>query len=159
VLKKLKIMKKTIEVLLLKNLNSDDRKGQIIKVSSGFAKFLISQQFAVLKTKAHEQELDKVKEQKRQQEEQFHIQMTHLREQLEKVTLFFTLKKHHDKIFGAISSKEIIRKLFNEHQITIHKDVFTKFELLKSEGMHKLILKLSPKVIAILKVNLQIIDE
>ena len=98
-----------MEVIFIKDLKNQGRKGDIKNVKDGYAEnFLIKNGYAVLKTKENLTKLAKEKAKKEAADEIRHKEALELQEKLSKVVLEFKVKTGaFDKVFGSISVKQI----------------------------------------------------
>ena len=143
-----------MEVIFLKDLKGQGKKGDIKQVKDGYAmNFLIKNKYAVQKTTdtLHTLELSKKQEQKLDEENK--VKANILKERLEKEVIKFTVKTgEHDKVFGSISVKQIKEKLINydidKKQIIIDSPI-------TSLGYHYVSIVLYKDIIAKVKVLLE----
>ena len=113
-----------MQVIFIKDLKGQGKKGEIKEVKDGYAiNFLIKRGFAIKKT---EGSLNKLKEQNEKDKAldlKNRDDALKLKEKLENITLNFKVKTSKDKMFGSISNKqikdELIKMGFNisKHQI------------------------------------------
>ena len=98
-----------MEVIFIKDLKNQGKKGQIKNVKDGYAEnFLIKNGYAVLKTKENLSKLHHEQSKKAALDEQNKKDALLLKEKIEKVVLEFKMKTGAaDKVFGSISSKQI----------------------------------------------------
>ncbi len=101
-----------MQVIFLKDLKGQGKKGEIKEVSDGYAiNFLIKKGYALKKT---EGSLNKLKEQKENDkilDEKNREEALKLKDKLEKVTINFKVKSKDEKMFGSISTKQIKEEL------------------------------------------------
>lgn len=143
-----------MEVIFIKDLKGQGKKGDIKQVKDGYAmNFLIKNKYAVQKTtdSMHNLELSKKQEQKLDNENR--AKANELKEKLEKEVLKFQVKTgEHDKVFGSISVKQIKEKLINydidKKQIIIDSPI-------TSLGYHYVSIVLYKDIIAKVKVLLE----
>ena len=146
-----------MEVILLADVKKVGKKGQIIKVSDGYARnFLIPQKLAVAAT-THQREIKEANDIKEKEEYQANKQKAiELKEQLEQLHIVTYAKSGaNGAMFGAISTKEIARTLEEEHKIKIDKKKFIGETNIKTFGVTKLKLELFKDVIATLTVEVK----
>ena len=101
-----------MQVIFLKDLKGQGKKGEIKEVSDGYAiNFLIKKGYALKKT---EGSLNKLKEQKENDkilDEKNREEALKLKDKLEKITINFKVKSKDRKMFGSISTKQIKEEL------------------------------------------------
>lgn len=102
-----------MQVIFLKDLRGQGKKGEIKEVADGYAmNFLIKKGFAVKKTEASLNKLNIENENNRLLDEKMTKEAKELAKKLEKVTITFTAKAgKEDRMFGSISSKQIKEEL------------------------------------------------
>ncbi len=102
-----------MQVIFLKDLKGQGKKGEIKEVSDGYAiNFLIKKGYAIKKTEGSLNKLKEQKEKDKEQDEKNRDNALKLKEKLEKVTLNFNVKSSKDgRMFGSISTKQIKEEL------------------------------------------------
>ena len=143
-----------MEVIFIKDLKNQGKKGQIKNVKDGYAEnFLIKNGYAIKKTKENLSKLNHELEKKKQEDENNKKEALLLKEKLSKVTLEFKVKTGEgDKVFGSISVKqikdELLKKGFNieKNQIDINNPI-------SSLGFHNVNINLYPEIIGQIKVH------
>ena len=142
-----------MQVIFLKDLRGQGKKGDIKEVSDGYAmNFLIKKGYAVKKTETSLNKLNKEIENNKVLDEKNTKEAKEYAKKLEKITLTFHAKAGKmDKMFGSISTKQIKEELdklgfsidkkqidmeaintFGYHDVTInlYKDVIGKIRVL-----------------------------
>nr|YP_010502392.1 50S ribosomal protein L9 [Grateloupia turuturu]UXC96805.1 50S ribosomal protein L9 [Grateloupia turuturu] len=117
-------MKKNIHVILKKTMPKLGQEGKAINVSPGYAfNYLIPNRIASLATKGTLKHANMLTEIQNQKKEIIKIKATELQKQLREITKISIKRKTGDKqyIFGNISSKEIIEKIFKYIGIKLDK--------------------------------------
>ena len=143
-----------MEVIFIKDLKNQGKKGQIKNVKDGYAKnYLIKNGYAVIK---NQQNLMILKHEEKKKEEQDELNRNKAKEQkeiLEKITLEFKVKTGtNDKVFGSISAKQIKDKL-QEQNINIDKKMIDIINPISSLGYHNINIVLYQDVIATIKIH------
>ena len=102
-----------MQVIFLKDLKGQGKKGEIKEVSDGYAKnFLIAKGYAVKKTETSLNKLQRENDENKRLDEENTKKAQEMVKKLEKLTLKFTAKAGKmDKMFGSISSKQIKEEL------------------------------------------------
>ena len=98
-----------MEVIFIKDLKNQGKKGQIKNVKDGYAQnFLIKNGYAVAKTKENLSKLEHENAKKAEEDKNNKQVAEELKQKLEKVVLEFKVKTGEgDKVFGSISQKQI----------------------------------------------------
>lgn len=143
-----------MEIILTKDVKKQGKKGDILTVKDGYGKFLIQSGSAVLKTETSKNILDKENKEKELKEKELIEECTKLKKDLEKITLVFKVKTgKDDRVFGSISSKQIIESLKDKGYNISKKQV--NMESINTLGFHNVELNLHKKVVANIKVKLE----
>lgn len=143
-----------MEVIFIKDLKNQGKKGQIKNVKDGYAEnFLIKNGYAVLKTKENLSKLNH--ELKKKEELDLENQKTAktLKEKLDKVVLEYKVKTGEgDKVFGSISIKQIKEEL-EKKGYKIEKSMIEHTSI-ATLGFHNVNITLYPNIVATVKVHL-----
>ncbi len=144
-----------MEVIFIKDLKNQGKKGDVKKVADGYAQnFLIKNGFAIAKTNENIKHLEYEKKKKNIKEQEDIELANKLKEKLSNETIEFKVKVgEHDKVFGSISVKQIKEEL-SKKGYKIDKNQIDNSKSISSLGFHNIELKLHPKVIAKLKIHL-----
>ncbi len=143
-----------MEVIFIKDLKNQGKKGQIKNVKDGYAEnFLIKNGYAVKKTKENLSKLNHELEKKKQEDENNKKEAIKLKEKLSKVTLEFKVKTGEgDKVFGSISVKQIKDEL-EKQGYKIEKNQIDVVNPIASLGFHNININLYPEIIVQVKVH------
>ena len=144
-----------MQVIFLKDLKGQGKKGEIKEVADGYAtNFLIKKGYAVTKTETSLNKLNIEKENNRLLDEKNTKEARELSKKLEKVVITFKAKAGAgDKMFGSISSKQIKEELdklgyhFDKKQISS--------EVINSFGFHNVEINLYKNITGIIKVEVR----
>ena len=143
-----------MNIILTKDVKKQGKKGDILTVRDGYGKFLIQNGSAVLKTETSKNILDKENKERELNEKKLIEECNKLKKKLEKLTLVFKVKTgKDDRVFGSISSKQIIEELKNKGYNISKKQV--NMESINSLGFHNVEIILHKKVSAEIKVKLE----
>lgn len=144
-----------MKVIFLQDVKGKGKKGEIKNVSDGFAKnFLLPQKMAVEATAAN---LNAAKG--KQESIQYHKDMEEdnakkLAEKIAQISLNISAKAgENGKLFGSVTSKEIVEELLGAHHIKIDKKKLVLPDGIKTLGTTEVEIKLHPGVSAKLKVS------
>ena len=143
-----------MEVIFIKDLKNQGKKGQVKEVKDGYAQnFLIKNGYAVKKKKENLQKLN-YELAKKEKENQANKQAAlELKEKLAKVVLEFKVKTGEgDKVFGSISVKQIKDEL-NKKGYKVEKSAIKLDTTISSLGFHNVDLELYNDVIATVKIH------
>ena len=143
-----------MEVIFIKDLKNQGKKGQIKNVKDGYAEnFLIKNGYAVIKNKENLAKLEREKSNKAKEDAAAKQQATELKKELDKVILEFKVKTGEgDKVFGSISVKQIKDEL-NKKGFKVEKSAIKLDTTISSLGFHNVDLELYNDVIATVKVH------
>ena len=143
-----------MEVIFIKDLKNQGKKGQVKNVKDGYAEnYLIKNGYAVKKTKENLQKLNYELAKKEKENQENKKQAMDLKEKLAKVVLEFKVKTGEgDKVFGSISVKQIKDEL-NKQGYKIEKSAIKLNNTISSLGFHNVDLELYNDVIATVKVH------
>lgn len=112
-----------MKVILLEDVKKVGKKNEVVDVSDGYARnFLIVKKLAVAVSNTSMDVLNAQKQADREHELELEKRANLLKERLENITLNFKVKVGNGgKVFGSVSSKQIVEKLKKEYDIVIDK--------------------------------------
>ena len=144
-----------MKVILLEDVKSLGKKGEIVNVSDGYARnFLFSKKLGL---EANSKNLNDLKLQKAHDEkvaQQIYEEALAFAEDIKKMEIKTTLKSGEGgRVFGSISSKEIAAEVKKQYKVDIYKKKMQLQEPIRSLGVHIVPIRLHPKVTAELKVK------
>ena len=144
-----------MEVIFIKDLKNQGKKGEIKTVKDGYAEnFLINKGYAIKATKENIDKLNQDKAKAKEDDEKKKLEARKLKEKLEKVVLTFKVKTGEgDKVFGSISLKQIKDELRKEGY-SFEKQQIKLLDSLDSLGFHNVELTLYKDITAKVKVHL-----
>lgn len=144
-----------MEVIFIKDLRGQGKKGDIKNVSDGYAKnYLIKNGYAVLKTKEELVRLEKANANKLAEDKANKEKAKELKKKLDEVTIEFKVKTgEYDKVFGSISVKQIKEEL-NKLGYKIDKNQIMLEVPISILGFHKVEVELYSNIKANIKVHL-----
>ncbi len=143
-----------MEVIFIKDLKNQGKKGEIKEVKDGYAKnFLIKNGYAVMKNETSLKELKRNLNNEKKLDEENRIKANKLKESLEKEKYKFKVKTGtSDKVFGSVSIKQIKEKLDEKYDIS--KNQIMLDSPLTSLGYHKVCINLYKDINAIINIEL-----
>ena len=143
------------DLIFIKDLKNQGKKGQIKNVKDGYAQnFLIKNGYAVVKTKENLSKLEHEKAKKAEEDKSNKQQAEELKQKLEKVVLEFKVKTGEgDKVFGSISQKQIKDEL-QAQGFKIEKNQIDNSKQISSLGFHNVDITLYAGITGTIKVHL-----
>ena len=143
-----------MEVIFIKDLKNQGKKGQIKEVKDGYAEnFLIKNGYAIKKNKENISKLNHEMAKKEKETEEKIKEATELKEKLSKEILEFKVKTGNgDQVFGSISIKQIKEEL-TKKGYKIEKSMININNAIDSLGFHNIDINLYPNITAIVKVH------
>lgn len=146
-----------MKVILMQDVKSVGKKGDVVEVSDGYAKnFIFKKKLGV---EADAKNLNDLKLKKANDEKVAAQNLADAKEfasVLEETTVVVKLKAGEGgKTFGSVSSKEIAAEAKNQHNIDIDKKKIVLNEAIKNFGVFEVPVKLHPQVTATLKVKVE----
>ena len=144
-----------MQVIFLKDLKGQGKKGEIKEVADGYAtNFLIKKGYAVKKTETSLNKLNIEKENNRLLDENNSKEARELSKKLETIVVTFKAKAGNgDRMFGSISNKQIKEELdkmgyhFDKKQI--------KSETINSFGFHNVEIELYKNITGTIRVEVR----
>ena len=143
-----------MEVIFIKDLKNQGKKGQIKNVKDGYAEnFLIKNGYAVKKTKENLSKLNHEIAKKEKETEEKKVEATKVKETLSQLVLEFKVKTGEgDKVFGSISQKQIKEEL-EKKGYKIDKNQIDITNPISSLGFHNVEINLFNDITATIKVH------
>ena len=143
-----------MEVIFIKDLKNQGKKGQVKNVKDGYAEnYLIKNGYAVKKTKENLLKLNQEQTKKAKEDAANKEEAQLLKEKLSKVTLEFKVKTGEgDRVFGSISIKQIKDELAKQGY-KIEKSSIELTNNISSLGFHNVNINLYPEITAQIKVH------
>ena len=144
-----------MKVILIEDVKSLGKKGEIVSVSDGYAKNkLIPGRLAL---EANGRNMNDLKLQKQHEEkvaqENFEAAKALAKELEGKVVKVSVKSGEGGKVFGSVSSKEVAKAASDQLGLELDKKKMQMDEAIKTLGYHDVTIKLHPKVSAVLRVN------
>lgn len=147
-----------MKVILLQDVKSVGKKGELVNASEGYAKnFLFPKKLAVEATKSNlnDFELKQKSEEKRKQEELENAQK--IAENLKEQVVTIKVKTGgNGKLFGSVTNKEVADAIVEQTKQDIDKKKVSIGDPIKMIGERTATIKLHPKVTA--EVTIKIIE-
>ena len=144
-----------MKVILLEDVKKVGKKGSIVEVSDGYGtNFLIPRKLAVLATKTS-LEIKKVQDDNKAKEEEIKKEKA-IELKTKIIELVLELKAgigKEGKLFGAISSKEIVEEYKKQFNIELDKRKFINFNPINTLGYVKIEIELYKDIIGVITVH------
>ena len=142
-----------MEVIFIKDLRNQGKKGQIKNVKDGYAEnFLIKNGYAVIKNKENLAKLNHELKKKEELDQENKKTAEELKKKLDKETIEFKVKTGEgDKVFGSISIKQIKEEL-EKKGYKIEKSRI-EHTTISSLGFHNVDINLYANITATIKVH------
>ncbi len=148
-----------MEIILLQDVKALGKKGEIVKVSDGYARnFILPKKLGLEATKQNLYDLNtqKAAEEKRQKE--ILEEAKSFGRKLEELTINLSIKAGEGgKTFGSVSTKEITEAAKKQFHLDIDKKKLVLNDPIKHAGTYTIPVKLHPQVTAELKVKVEAI--
>ena len=144
-----------MKVILLCDVKKVGKKGDVIEVSDGYgANYLIPNKLAVKATKTSMEIKQKQDDDEAQRQETLKQEAIVLKGKMENLTLELKAKTGKDgKMFGAISSKQIVEEYKKQFDIELDKRKFVDTNSVSNLGYTKLKIELYKNVIGTIIVH------
>ncbi len=146
-----------MKVILLEDVKSLGKKGEIVNVSDGYARnFVLPKHVGVEATEKNKNELKLQKQHEDKLAAERLAQAKELAVKLDGLTIEVSMKAgENGKVFGSVASKEIAEQASKQHGLSLDKKKIVLEEPIKSFGMHDVSIKLHPEVTGTLHVKVK----
>ncbi|WP_026517502.1 50S ribosomal protein L9 [Butyrivibrio sp. MC2021] len=143
-----------MQVILLQDVKTLGKKGEIVKVSDGYAKnYVIPQKLGVEATDKNKNELKNQQKRDSIVAQQQLDEAKAFGEKIGEKTVQVTMKAGEGgRVFGSVSSKEIVSEAEKQFGFKLDKKKLQMPEPIKAFGTYEIPVKLHPQVTATLKV-------
>ncbi len=143
-----------MEVIFIKDLKNQGKKGQIKNVKDGYAEnFLIKNGYAIIKNAENLKKLKYEQAKKEAEDKENKKKSEEIAKDLEKEVLEFVVKTgSQDKVFGSISVKQIKDEL-TKKGYKIEKSQIDLSSAISALGFHNININLYPGVVAKVKIH------
>ncbi|WP_434333075.1 50S ribosomal protein L9 [Mycoplasma capricolum] len=145
-----------MKVIFLKDVPGQGKKNEIKEVSDGYARnYLLPNQLVKIATNNSVKTLKEHLKADQEEKELAKAQTKQIKKTLEELTLHFKLQTNDDKVFGNISSQDIVNQLKDLHRIELDKKKFIRFKNINKIGINYIKVKLDFGIEAIIKVDVK----
>ena len=133
-----------MKVILTQDVKGQGKKDQIIEVSDGYARnFLLPRKLAII---ADTKAVSEVKSKEASKQHKIDVEKEEARALAAKLSTI-TVKivesaGNENRLYGAVTSKDIVEKLAKDHKITVDKKKIVLSEPIKTFGTYKVEVKL-----------------
>lgn len=148
-----------MRVILIADVKGKGKKDQVIEVSDGYARnYLFKHKLAIEADAKALNELADKEAAKKHKYEQEKAAAEKTAKQLESITVMFHREAgKENKLYGAITSKEIVQQLKQEHNIDVDKKKLLLDAPIKTFGTYKIKAKLFADVTA--NITVQVVEK
>lgn len=147
----------TVKVILLEDVKSLGKKGDMVNASDGYARnMLFPKKLAVPATTSNKKDLEAKKRSEDKHAAEALAAAEDLKAKIEKGSITLSIKVGEGgRVFGSISAKEIAQAAKDQMGIEVDKKKIHLAQPIKEVGTAKIPVKLHPSVTAELKVNVK----
>lgn len=145
----------TMKIILTKDIKGKGKKGDVIDIPAGHANFLLRSNQAILATADNIKQLEKEKLEEKAAEERLRNEMLELKEFIEKNPIQIAVKVGKEgKLFGSVSSKQIVEEFKNVYGITLDKRKMLYNQDVDALGSYLIPIQLHKDVTAQIKLHI-----
>jgi large subunit ribosomal protein L9 len=146
-----------MEIILLQDVKALGKKGEIVKVSDGYARnFILPKKLRMEATKQNLFELNMQKAAEAKKQKELLEEAQRQAKKLEELTVKVTIKAGEGgKTFGSISTKEIAAAVKDQFGLELDKKKLQLNDPIKHAGAYTVPVKLHPQVTAEMKVTVE----
>ncbi|WP_105617369.1 50S ribosomal protein L9 [Vallitalea okinawensis] len=146
-----------MEIILLQDVKKLGKKGELVKVSDGYAKnYILPKKLGVEATKSAKNDLMlKEKADNKRKQEEFEAAKQLAEELKEKKVVISVKAGEGGRLFGSVTTKEIAKAAKDQLKLSLDKKKFQLDEPIRSLGNHIIPIKIHPKVMGELTVTVK----
>lgn len=145
-----------MKVILVQDIKSVGKKGQVIDASDGYARnYLLPKKLAVVADATNLNELKTKQDANKYKRDMTMANAKELAEKMKNYEITFKIKAgDNGKTFGSITSKDIANELNKKYFVEVDKKKICLDDAIKTLGVYNIEIKLFEGVSGILKVNI-----
>ncbi|MBR3280641.1 MAG: 50S ribosomal protein L9 [Clostridia bacterium] len=146
-----------MKVILLQDIKSVGKKGQVLDASDGYARnFLLPKKMAVIADAANMNALKTKQEANKYKKDMSMAAAKELKEKMKDFELIFKIKAgDNGKIFGSVTSKDIADELNKKYFVEVDKKKVMLDDAIKNLGTYNVEIKLFEGISGTLKVSVE----
>lgn len=146
-----------MDIILLQDVKALGKKGEIVKVSDGYARnFILPKKLGLEATKQNLYDLNTQKAAEAKKQKEILEEAQALGKRIEELTIKLTIKAGEGgKTFGSVSTKEISAALKEQCNLDIDKKKLLLNDPIKHAGTYTVPVKLHPQVTSQLSVKVE----
>ena len=144
-----------MKVILMQDIKSVGKKGQIIDASDGYARnYLLPKKMAVVANAVNLNELKTKQEANKYRKDMSLANAKELSEKMKDFELTFKIKAgDNGKTFGSVTSKDIAEELKKKYYVEVDKKKVMLSDAIKTLGVYNIEIKLYEGVSGIIKIS------
>lgn len=144
-----------MKVILQVDVKGTGKKGQVLEVADGFARnFLFPKKLAIEATAGNIQDISHKREVEKRRKEKEKEDAVELKSKLDALQIeVMTKTGEGGRLFGSVTSKEIVDALKKQHGLEVDKRKLELKEPIKALGSYEVQAKIHPEVAAKLRVH------
>jgi large subunit ribosomal protein L9 len=146
-----------MEIILLQDVKALGKKGELVKVSDGYARnFILPKKLGLEATKQNLYELKMQKDAELKKQKELLEEAKEFAKKLESITIKVSIKAGEGgKTFGSVSTKEIAAAVKEQFGFDLDKKKLQLGDPIKNAGAYTVPVKLHPQVTAEMKVKVE----
>ncbi len=146
-----------MEIILTQDVKALGKKGEIVKVSDGYARnFILPKKLGMEATKQNLYDLNMQKAAEAKKQKEILEDAKNQAKKLEELTIKVSVKAGEGgKTFGSVSTKEIAAALKEQYGVDLDKKKIQLNDPIKNAGSYTVPVKLHPQVTAEIKVKVE----
>ncbi|MFH1453914.1 MAG: 50S ribosomal protein L9 [Armatimonadota bacterium] len=146
-----------MEVILKKDVQKVGKKGDVVKVSDGYARnFLLPKDLAVPANKSNMRDLSSKNKQLSEKEDRAYRQAELDAEKIKSRNLVIKSKSGGaEKLFGSVTNQDIANQIAGTFGIIVDKRYIHINQPIKTLGVHEVKIKFHPRITTDIKVEVQ----
>ncbi len=146
-----------MEIILLQDVKTLGKKGDIVKVNDGYAKnFILPKKLGVEASKKNKADLEAQKAAEAERQRQILEEAKQFAAEIQELTVVCKIKiGEGGRTFGSVSSKEISEEIKKQFGRDIDKKKLVLSDPIRNPGSYTVVVKLHPQVSTEIKVRVE----